>query len=68
MPAAAAADPRETAAANDARLVSCTCAGTDARVVVEVDVPAFVIEGGTAIGRAHAEVRPECVLDLPECR
>jgi secretion/DNA translocation related TadE-like protein len=66
--AAAVADARATAATNDARLVSCACAGTDASVVVEVDLPAFVIMGGIALGRARAEIRPECMLDLPECR
>ena len=65
--AAAAADARATASSNDARLLSCACAGTDAAVVVEVDLPAFGLLGGTAKGRARAEVRPECVLDLPEC-
>lgn len=65
--AAAIADARATASANDARLVSCRCAGTDAHVVVEVDLPVAVLTGGTAVGRAHAEVRPECVLDLPGC-
>ena len=67
VPAAAAADARATASSNDARLLSCACAGTDAAVVVEVDLPAFGLLGGTAKGRARAEVRPECVLDLPEC-
>jgi secretion/DNA translocation related TadE-like protein len=66
--AAAVSDARATAETNHARLVSCACAGTDAHVVVEVDLPAGVLTGGTATGRAHAEVRPECVLDLPDCR
>jgi secretion/DNA translocation related TadE-like protein len=65
--ATAVADARATATSNDARLVSCACAGTDAHVVVEVDLPVGVLTGGTAIGRAHAEVRPECMLDLPGC-
>jgi secretion/DNA translocation related TadE-like protein len=65
--AAAVADARETAAGNDARLLSCSCAGTDARVVVEVDLPTFGLLRGTAVGRSRAEVRPECVLDLPGC-
>ena len=51
------------AASNDARLVSCDCAGTSAAVVVEVDVPVL----GVARGRAKAEVRPECVVELPDC-
>jgi secretion/DNA translocation related TadE-like protein len=56
-----------TAGSNDARLVSCTCSGTTAEVVVEVDVPAWGALFGPARGRAKAEVRPECVLDRPEC-
>jgi secretion/DNA translocation related TadE-like protein len=56
-----------TAASNDARLVSCDCAGTEAEVVVEVDVPAWGALSGPARARARAEVRPECVVDLPGC-
>jgi secretion/DNA translocation related TadE-like protein len=56
-----------TAASNDARLVSCECAGTSAAVVVEVDVPALGALFGPARGRAKAEVRPECAVDLPDC-
>jgi len=65
--AVAVTDARETARHNDARLVSCACAGTDAHVVVEVDLPALGLLGGTALGRARAEVRPHCVLDLAGC-
>jgi secretion/DNA translocation related TadE-like protein len=57
----------ETAATNDARLVSCDCSGTTAEVVVEVDIPAWGALFGPARGRAKAEVRPECVVDLPDC-
>jgi secretion/DNA translocation related TadE-like protein len=57
----------ETAANNEARLVSCDCSGTTAEVVVEVDVPPWGAVFGPARGRAKAEVRPECVVDLPEC-
>jgi secretion/DNA translocation related TadE-like protein len=56
-----------TAASNDARLISCDCAGVSAAVVVEVDLPAPLAVFGAARGRAKAEVRPECVLDLPGC-
>ncbi len=57
----------ETAAANHARLVSCACSGTTAEVVVEVDVPAWGELFGPARGRAKAEVRPECIVELPGC-
>jgi secretion/DNA translocation related TadE-like protein len=57
----------ETAATNDARLVSCDCSGTTAEVVVEVDLPAWAALFGPARGRAKAEVRPECLVDLPDC-
>jgi secretion/DNA translocation related TadE-like protein len=57
----------ETATTNDARLVSCDCSGTTAEVVVEVDVPAWGTLFGPARGRAKAEVRPECVVELPDC-
>jgi secretion/DNA translocation related TadE-like protein len=56
-----------TAAKNDARLLTCECSGTSAAVVVEVDVPAWGALFGPARGRAKAEVRPECVVDLPDC-
>jgi len=56
-----------TASSNDARLVSCDCSGTTAEVVVEVDVPAWGALFGPARGRAKAEVRPECVVDLAGC-
>jgi secretion/DNA translocation related TadE-like protein len=57
----------DTAATNDARLVSCDCSGTTAEVVVEVDVPAWGALFGPARGRARAEVRPECLVDLADC-
>ena len=56
-----------TAASNHARLVSCDCSGTTAEVVVEVDIPAWGALFGPARGRAKAEVRPECVVDLEAC-
>src|SRR5262249_60177380 len=52
----------DTAAANDARLVRCTCRGRIATVVVEVSVPGLGRLGGPARGTAKAEVRPECAL------
>jgi secretion/DNA translocation related TadE-like protein len=61
--AAARTAAARTAVSNDARLISCDCAGVSAAVVVEVDIPLL----GMARGRAHAEVRPECVVDLPDC-
>ncbi len=57
----------QTAATNEARLVSCDCSGTTAEVVVEVDVPAWGALFGPARGRAKAEVRPECVVEIPDC-
>jgi secretion/DNA translocation related TadE-like protein len=66
--AAAKTSARETATSNGARLMSCTCEGTTAEVVVEVDIPALAALAGPARGRAKAEVRPECVVDLPDCR
>ena len=65
--AAARAAADGTAASNDARLLSCDCSGTTAEVVVEVDVPAWGAWFGPARGRAKAEVRPECVAELPGC-
>ena len=64
----AESDARATAARNDARLVSCACAGTRADVVVEVDVPGLRVLGAVARARARAEVTPECVAHVPECR
>jgi secretion/DNA translocation related TadE-like protein len=64
---AARSSAAETAASNDARLVSCDCSGTTAEVVVEVDVPPWGALAGPARGKAKAEVRPECVVDLPDC-
>src|SRR5262245_58458574 len=65
--AAARAAAARTAASNDARLLTCDCAGASAAVVVEVDLPAWGALFGPARGRAKAEVRPECVVDLPDC-
>jgi secretion/DNA translocation related TadE-like protein len=65
--AAARSAAERTAASNRARLVSCDCAGASAAVVVEVDLPAWSAVFGPARGRAKAEVRPECVIDLPDC-
>ena len=65
--AAARAAADETAVRNEARLVSCDCAGTTAEVVVEVDVPAWGALSGPARGRAKAEVRPECFVESPDC-
>ena len=56
-----------TATSNHARLVACDCAGASAAVVVEVDLPAVLSLFGPARGRARAEVRPECVVDLSDC-
>jgi secretion/DNA translocation related TadE-like protein len=61
--AAAVDAARVTAASNGAHLVSCSCAGTSAEVVVDLDLGVL----GTARGRAKAEVDPRCALDLPEC-
>ncbi len=55
---AAAAAAAETAADNDARLVSCECAGRIATVRVEVGVSGLGRLGGPALGTARAEVRP----------
>ena len=65
--AAAKSAAVSTAASNDARLISCDCTGTSAAVVVEVDLPAPLAVFGAARGRARADVRPECIVDLPEC-
>jgi secretion/DNA translocation related TadE-like protein len=64
---AARAAAVRTAASNHARLVSCDCGGASAAVVVEVDLPAWASVFGPARGKAKAEVRPECVVDLPGC-
>jgi len=66
-PDAARAAADATASSNHARLVSCACGGTVAAVVVEVDVPVWGALVGPARGRAKAEVRPECVVDVPGC-
>jgi secretion/DNA translocation related TadE-like protein len=65
--AAARDAAQQTAASNGARLVSCVCVGTTAAVVVEIDLPVLGALGGPARGRAKAQVRPECVVDLPGC-
>jgi secretion/DNA translocation related TadE-like protein len=57
----AMAAANETAAGNDAALVSCRCDGTVAEVVVEVGLPGLGALGGSARAHARAEVRPECV-------
>ena len=59
---AAGAAAADTAAANEARLISCRCAGRVATVVVEVAVRGLGRLGGPARGTAKAEVRPECAL------
>ncbi|HXY93855.1 MAG TPA: Rv3654c family TadE-like protein [Acidimicrobiia bacterium] len=64
----AEAAARATAGSNHARLVSCACRGTVASVVVEVDVPGLSMVGGVARGRARAEVHPECVVAVADCR
>jgi secretion/DNA translocation related TadE-like protein len=64
---AAHAAAAHTATSNHARLVSCDCAGASAAVVVEVDVPAWSAVFGPARGKARAEVRPECMVELPGC-
>src|SRR5262249_53301205 len=63
--ARAAADP--PAPPNGAPPVSCDCAGTTASVIVEVDLPSLGALFGPARGRAKAEVRPECILEVAEC-
>jgi len=65
--AAARTAAARTAASNGARLLSCECAGASATVVVEVDLPAWGAVFGAARGRARAEVRPECLIELPGC-
>ena len=54
---------RVTAASNGAHLVSCTCAGTSAEVVVDLDLGVL----GSARGHAKAAVDPRCFFDLPGC-
>jgi len=65
--AVARAAAERTAASNHARLLSCDCVGASAAVVVEVDLPGLGAVFGPARGKAKAEVRPECVIDLPAC-
>jgi len=57
----------ETAGSNGARLVSCSCGGLTAEVVVEVGIPALAAVFGPARGHAKAEVRPECVVGGAGC-
>jgi secretion/DNA translocation related TadE-like protein len=64
---AARAAAARTAVSNQARLVSCDCAGTSASVVVEVVLPPLLAMFGPARGRARAEVRPECVVEVDGC-
>lgn len=52
----------DTAVANEARLVRCSCQGRFATVEVEVAVPGLGRLAGPARGSAKAEVRPECAL------
>ncbi|HKA92979.1 MAG TPA: Rv3654c family TadE-like protein [Acidimicrobiia bacterium] len=56
---AAAAAAAETAADNDARLVSCECAGRIATVHVEVATTGLGRVAGPARSTARAEVRPQ---------
>lgn len=65
--AAARTAAARTAASNEARLLTCDCTGARAAVVVEVDLPTVLAVFGSARGKARAEVRPECVVDLPDC-
>ena len=65
--AAARAAAHATATSNGARLVSCACEGTTAEVVVEIDLPALGALVGPAVGHSKAAVRPECVVELPDC-
>jgi secretion/DNA translocation related TadE-like protein len=65
--ARAQAAAEETAANNGAALVSCGCEGTEADVVVEVDLPGLGALAGAARGHAKAEVRPECFAGPADC-
>lgn len=58
-PEAAARAAGDTAAANGAKLLGCSCDGRFVSVRVVVRVP---ILGAAARSTARAEVRPECVL------
>jgi secretion/DNA translocation related TadE-like protein len=53
---------RETASANDGRLMYCECAGPIVEVAVTVDAPGLAGLGGAARAEARAEVRLECAL------
>ena len=56
---AALSAARETASANGAELLGCTCEGRFVSVRVSVHVPVL---GATARATARAEVRSECLL------
>jgi secretion/DNA translocation related TadE-like protein len=58
---AAEAAARDTAAANGGRLVSCSCAGRFASVVIEVAVGSL---GASARATAKAEVRDDAFLPV----
>jgi hypothetical protein len=58
-PGAAAGAARDTAAANGAELLGCSCDGPFVSVRVVVHVPVL---GASARSTARAEVRGECVL------
>lgn len=62
-PGAAIDAARVTAESNGAHLISCTCGGTSAEVVVDVDLGVL----GVARGHSRAEVDPRCALDVPGC-
>jgi len=62
-PSAAVDAARVTAESNGAHLVSCSCSGMTADVVVDLDLGVL----GSARGHAKAEVDPTCALDLPGC-
>ena len=61
-PSAALVAARQTAAANGARLTSCSCRGRTPTVHVVVRVPML---GAEAHATARAEVRSECILGCP---
>ena len=65
--AAARAAADATAASNDARLVSCDCSGTTRGGRGRGRRARLGCVVGPARGRAKAEVRPECVVELPGC-
>ena len=53
---------RETAAANDGRLLRCDCSGPVVEVAVAVDAPGLAGLGGTAHSESRAEIRLECAV------